>query len=140
MHEWSLASGIIETVSDEYEKQNASSVRQIDILVGEISQIEIDVLEDALGSLKAGTVVEKSEINIQTEKTDLKCRQCGNVFGFEQVREQLEPLSEGGDNPVHYLPESIAAFAGCPRCGGPDLEVLSGRGVRISKMIMDVED
>lgn len=140
MHEWSLASGIIETISDEYNKQSASSVKQVDILVGEISQIEIDILNDALKTLKTGTVVENSEINIESEKTEIRCRGCDHVFGFEEVRNELEPLSEGGDNPVHYLPESIAAFVGCPKCGGPDLEVLAGRGIRINKIIMDVED
>lgn len=140
MHEWSLASGIIETVSDEYAKQNARNVKSIDIMVGEISQIEVDILSDALKTLKIGTVVENSQINIEIERTDLKCRECGHTWGFEEVRNELDPISDGGDNPVHYLPESIAAFVGCPKCGSPDMEVMGGRGVRISKMIMDVED
>lgn len=140
MHEWSLASGIIETITDESSKRNATAVKQVDILVGEISQIEVPILKDALENLKAGTILDGSEISIAVENTKLRCRACGQIFGFPDVRDKLEPLSEGGDNPVHYLPESIAAFAGCPKCSSPDIVVTEGGGVRINKIVMDVED
>lgn len=140
MHEWSLASGIIETVTDESGKRNATAVKQVDILVGEISQIEISTLKDALENLKTGTILDGCEISITVENTRLRCRSCGKEFGFPEVREKLEPLSEGGDNPVHYLPQSIAAFVGCPKCGSPDIVVTDGAGVRINRIVMDVED
>lgn len=140
MHEWSLASGVIETVTDESSKRNATAVKQVDILVGEISQIEIPIFKDALENLKTGTVLDGCEISIEVENTKLKCRSCGNEFGFPEVRDKLEPLSEGGDNPVHYLPASIAAFVGCPECSSPNIMVTEGSGVRINKIVMDVED
>lgn len=140
MHEWSLASGIIETVTEEYCKNNASKIIKIEIQVGEISQIETETLEEALETLKQDTVLKDSDIVIEIEKTKLKCRNCGYVWDFEESREQLEPVNKAGDNPVHYLPESVTVFVNCPNCKSPDLEVLGGRGVKINKIVMEVND
>ena len=140
MHEWSLANGIIESVIEEYNKNNAVKIIKIEIEVGEISQIETDTLREALETLKQETVMKDCEIVIEIEKTKLKCKNCGYIWDFEETKEKLEPVNKNGDNPVHYLPESVAVFINCPHCKSPDLEVIGGRGVKINKIVMEVND
>ncbi len=130
MHEWSLASGIVETVEDECRKRSVDSVATIRLSVGELAQIEVDTLREALRQLKKGTVMEGCRILIKEEKTSFSCRKCGHRWSFSESRDGLEPL-EGGDNAVHYLPSSINAFAACPSCGSRDFDIVSGFGLSI---------
>lgn len=96
--------------------------------MGEISQIEVDILKEALETLKQNTVLQDSEIAIEVERSNLECRECGNVWPFEDVRNELEPISPGKDNPVHYLPESIDAFVDTADRRNSRLGVLDDRG------------
>jgi len=51
MHELSVAQSIIEMVLLEAEKNNAKKVNEINIDVGELMQLEVQVLNDALNLL-----------------------------------------------------------------------------------------
>ncbi|MVT13057.1 MAG: hydrogenase nickel incorporation protein HypA [Euryarchaeota archaeon] len=140
MHEWSLANGIVRTVLQEKEKNGASTIKIVEISVGEISQIDIETLRYALENIARGTPLENSEIRIDMERTELKCRTCGHIWNFEESKKYLEPVGEEGDNALHYLPESVSIFVKCPVCHGQDIEILGGSGVRVKKIIMEVED
>ncbi len=133
MHEWSLAEGIIATISDECSRLSVDSVSDVDLSVGELAQIELPVLREALRSLKKGTVMSGCRIHISQEKTAFRCRKCGRNWSFSDSRKELEPLGDGGDNAVHYIPSSINAFISCPSCGSPDFDISSGFGLRISR-------
>lgn len=133
MHEWSLASGIVETMEDECRRQSAVQVRSLELSVGELSQIEVDTLRMALNSLKKGTHLAGCRIRIVKEKTRFRCRMCAHGWSFARSRKELEPLEKGGDNAVHYLPSSINAFAHCPACGSPDFDIVSGFALSIRR-------
>lgn len=139
MHEWSLAKGIVMSVLDEKNKNGASGIKRVEISVGEISQIDIETLKYALENISKGTDMEKANIVIEMEKTELKCRNCGYIWNFEESKKYLEPVGVDGDNALHYLPESISIFIKCPICHGNDIEIIGGKGVKVKKIIMEVE-
>ncbi len=123
MHEWALAEAVISTVSQIAEKEELKEVAEVEIKVGELQQIELDVLEFALSQLKT-LKLKNAKFNIQTVKAELKCRVCGHKWLFEK-----EKMNEETAEAIHFIPEIAHIYVKCPKCGSPDFEILQGRGV-----------
>lgn len=137
VHEWSLASGIVKSIEDECRRQSVSGVSSVELAVGELSQIEVRALRQALEELRKGTVMGGCKIRILREKTRFRCSECGHSWPFSKSKQELEPLEKGGDNAVHYLPSTVNAFIRCPRCGSPDFQIASGLALSIRKVLFD---
>jgi len=123
MHEWALAEAIISSVSQIAEKEGLKEVREVKIKVGELQQVELDILEFALSELKMDKLKE-AKFSIETVKAELKCRVCGHKWFFSRNK-----LDEESAEAIHFVPETAHAYIKCPRCGSPDFEILQGRGV-----------
>ena len=67
MHEWALAEGIIRTVIDYAKKHNAVSVKSIKIVLGELQDIEKEIVEFALNELKKDTIANDAIIEFYEE-------------------------------------------------------------------------
>lgn len=141
MHEWTLASGIVLTAKKILAEKGYEKLKGIEVVVGELSQIDIDILRDALKTLFEEEFNEDVEIGMEVEKARLRCNTCGHEFGFQEAWEQLKqifcPDNEPGEeceNPIHYIPELAPSFIKCPKCGSVDLEIISGRGVWIKSL------
>ncbi len=140
MHEWSLASSIVLTTK-KIAREKGIRVKGVDIVVGELSQIDLEILRDALNTLFKEELGWNVNVRIDVEKAKLKCNTCGYEFGFNEAWEQIEKIfcqdlepGEECENPIHYVPEIASSFIKCPRCGSPDLEIISGRGVWIKSI------
>ena len=123
MHEWALAEAIVTTASQIAEKEGLSEVTEVKIKIGELQQVESDILEFALLQLKTGKL-KKAKFQIDTMKAKLKCRVCGNQWFFSK-----EILDEKTAEAIHFVPEIAHTYIRCPRCGSPDFEILEGRGI-----------
>ncbi|MDH5460521.1 MAG: hydrogenase nickel incorporation protein HypA [Candidatus Bathyarchaeota archaeon] len=123
MHEWALAEAVISTVSQIAEKEGLKEVAEVEIKVGELQQIELDVLEFALSQLKT-LKFKNAKFNIQTVKAELTCRVCGHKWLFEKEK-MTEEIAEA----IHFVPEIAHTYIKCPKCGSPDFEILQGRGI-----------
>jgi hydrogenase nickel incorporation protein HypA/HybF len=123
MHEWALAEAIITAVSQTAEKEGVKEVTEVKIKVGELQQIEIDILEFALSQLKTAKL-EKARFKIEIEKAKLKCRVCEHQWFFSR-----EKLDENAVEAIHFVPEIAHTYIKCPKCGSPDFEIVEGRGV-----------
>ena len=77
---------------------------------------DIDILKDV-------------KININTEKTILKCNNCENEWKFKDIK-----ISEDEGEAIHFIPEVAFVHTRCPKCKGPDFNILKGRGVSISSI------
>ncbi|MDI6848145.1 MAG: hydrogenase nickel incorporation protein HypA [Candidatus Bathyarchaeia archaeon] len=128
MHEWTLAEAVISTVSQIAEKEGLKEVAEVEIKVGELQQIELDILEFALSQLKT-LKLKNAKINIQTVKAELKCRVCGHKWLFEKEK-MTEEIAEA----IHFVPEIAHTYIKCPKCGSPDFEILQGRGIWLESM------
>ncbi|MCK4424040.1 hydrogenase nickel incorporation protein HypA [Candidatus Bathyarchaeota archaeon] len=123
MHEWALAEAVISTVSQIAEKEGLKEVSEVEIKVGELQQIELDILEFALSQLKT-LEFKKVKFNIETVRAELKCRVCGHQWIFSKER-----LNKDVAEAIHFVPEIAHTYVKCSKCGSPDFEILQGRGI-----------
>jgi hydrogenase nickel incorporation protein HypA/HybF len=131
MHEWALAESILVAALEAAEKEQLKTITKIRISIGELQQIEQEIFEFALGEIiklyedKLG----ETEIDIETEKSILKCQNCGHSWKFSDMKKKL---SEDEGEAIHFIPEVAFVHARCPKCGSPDFEIKTGRGVTIT--------
>jgi hydrogenase nickel incorporation protein HypA/HybF len=123
MHEWALAEAVIAAASEIARKEGLKEVREVKIKVGELQQIELDILEFALSQLKPAKF-KHTKFSIEVAKAELKCRVCGRKWFFKK-----EKLDESTAEAIHFIPEIAHTYIKCPKCGSPDFEILQGRGV-----------
>jgi len=123
MHEWALAEAVIAAASQIAEKEGLSEVTEVKIKVGELQQIELDILEFALSQVKPYEF-KHTKFSIELAKAELKCRVCGYKWFFKK-----EKLDEIAAEAIHFVPEIAHTYIKCPKCGSPDFEILEGRGV-----------
>jgi len=128
MHEWALAEAVIETASRIAKKEGLDSITEINIRLGELQQVDIEIFKFALSQLKPQEL-EKAQFNIRKAEAKFRCRVCGHEWPFSAA-----DLDEEAREAIHFVPEVSHAFMKCPRCGSPDFDVISGRGVWIESI------
>jgi hydrogenase nickel incorporation protein HypA/HybF len=123
MHEWALAEAVIAAASEIARKEGLKEIREVKIKVGELQQIELDILDFALSQLKPAKFKD-AKFSIEVAKAELKCRFCGYKWTFRE-----EEMNEDAAEAIHFVPEIAHTYIKCPKCGSPDFEILKGRGV-----------
>lgn len=133
MHEWALAESILTTVVEAAEKEKLKKITQIKINIGELQQIEQDIFEFALDEIikEQSGKLKDVKIKIKTEKSTLKCKSCEHTWKFSDVKKKL---NEDESEAIHFIPEVAFVHTRCPKCGSPDFEITSGRGVSITSI------
>jgi len=117
MHEFSVASGILETVIDEAKKHNAEKVTRISLELGKLSMISGQQLEFALQILSEGTMAEGAKIHIRVRPLIIKCAR-GHVS---------EVSGEGYD--LYARLRGIS----CSDCGG-EVDLIGGKECMIKEI------
>jgi hydrogenase nickel incorporation protein HypA/HybF len=123
MHEWALAEAVITAAQQIAEKENLKEIREVNIKVGVLQQVEEDILHFALSQLKPASF-KNAEFHISKAKTTLRCRVCGHTWLFRK-----NELDENTAEAIHFVPEVAHSYIKCPKCGSPDFEIAEGRGV-----------
>ena len=123
MHEWALAEAILKSAEQVAEKENLKEVAEITIRIGELQQVEAPILRFALNQLKH-IILKKAKFRILKAKSTLKCRVCGTTWEFS-----FRKLDKAAAEAIHFVPEVAHTYVKCPKCGSPDFEIVSGRGV-----------
>jgi hydrogenase nickel incorporation protein HypA/HybF len=123
MHEWALAEAVIAAAQQIAEKEKLKEIKEVTIKLGELQQIERDILQFALSQLKPASF-KNAKFHIAKAKTTLKCRVCGNTWLFRKQK-----LDESTAEAIHFVPEVAHTYIKCPKCGSPDFEITEGRGV-----------
>lgn len=126
MHEWALAEAVISTIRNVAKENNAKKVVEAKIKIGTLQQIEPDVFTFAFQELVKNTLLKKTEIKLESEEANFKCRVCGFEWGFDNVTNRL---GTNESEAIHFVPDLAHTFIRCPRCNSPDFEVTRGRGV-----------
>ena len=128
MHEWALAESVIESAKKIAAKKELKEVKEIIVKIGELQQVEEDILFFAFNQLKDG-IFKKANIIIIKAKTKLSCRLCGNKWTFRK-----QNLDEVKSESIHFVPEVAHAYIKCPNCGSPDFKIASGRGIWLERI------
>jgi len=133
MHEWSLAESIIAASIEEAKKEKLKKIIEIVISIGELQQIEQDIFEFALKQIVKEQKKEFKKVifSIEIEKCSFKCKSCESIWIFDDMKKNLD---KDESEAIHFLPEIAFVHNRCPKCGSPDFEIISGRGVSIKSI------
>jgi hydrogenase nickel incorporation protein HypA/HybF len=113
MHEFSLATEVIKLAEREAMKADAISIKEITIEVGDLSGVEADAFETALGLLSGDSALDKSRIRIIKTPGTGKCNACNYEFEMNQ------------------------RMATCPKCSAFPSEVNGGSEFRVLSLIIE---
>ncbi len=128
MHEWAFAEGIIKAVVDESKKHGFKKLSRVTIVMGELQQIDRDIVSFAIDNLKKGTVAEEADFNYEQEDVEFECRSCAHSWKIDDVEAAEDEIIRES---IHFLPEAAHTFLQCPQCGSRDFDIIKGRGVYI---------
>lgn len=128
MHEWSLAEAIISAVSSIAERENLREVKEVHLRLGELQQIEVDILKFALLQMKRGKL-SNTKFTVRTARAKFKCRACNHTWTFREMK-----IPGDIRESIHFIPEVAHAYIKCPKCGSPDFDVIQGRGLWITSV------
>ncbi len=123
MHEWALAEAVIATAQQIAEKENLKEIKEVTIKVGELQQVEKDILLFALSQLKPPKF-QTARFRITKARSKLKCRACGKTWLFNKLKLDKETVEA-----IHFVPEVAHTYIKCQKCGSPDFEIIEGRGI-----------
>ena len=128
MHEWALAEGVIQTANRIAEEQSLDEIVEITIKIGELQQVEHEILEFAMEQLRTPKM-KNAKFTLESVPGRLKCRICDKEWVFSP-HDMDEDISEA----IHFIPEVAHVYVSCPTCGSPDFQVIEGRGVILASI------
>jgi len=123
VHEWALAEALISTVIQVSKKEGLRKIFEIEVRIGELQDIDLEIFKFALIQLKPD-YLKDAEFKFKMVKTKLKCRVCGHEWSPRK-----DELDESVREAIHFIPEITHAYLRCPRCGSIDFDIIEGRGV-----------
>lgn len=94
MHEYSVTKGLLELVISEAKRAGAVKVKEIRLVIGDLSTIIDESVQMYFDILSEGTMVEGAKLVFKRIPAEFKCKACGNTY--------VKPKN-GFD---------------CPKCGG----------------------
>jgi len=110
MHEISLVRNIFRSLKEEFDPQQITSLKNIHIKVGELSNIEPQLMHNAYQAVTATDFPEFKEVELSIEKLGIKinCLMCNHVTEIQQYK---------------FI---------CENCGRPSKEIIQGDEMLIS--------
>ena len=147
MHEWSLAQAIVESITEAVNKKNSKRVKSLEVEIGSLAMLDKDIIVEAIKTLSEGTKLEGAEIKVYEEETKFRCKKCGKIWSFSEVKEELEKNWEDTkikdeygtqDLSIHYFPELVFTMMSCPSCGSKDFEILGSKEITIRNVVIEV--
>jgi hydrogenase nickel incorporation protein HypA/HybF len=123
MHEWALAEAILKSATQIAEKENLKEISEVTIKIGELQQVEPQILRSALSQMKTD-IFRNAKFHILKSKSTLKCRVCNTTWQLN-----LKELDKTTAEAIHFVPEVVHTYIKCSSCGSPDFEIVTGRGV-----------
>lgn len=113
MHELSIAHSILIIAENAVPENSKAVITSVGLKIGELSGIEIGSLEFAFSVIKADTVLQYADLNIEIIKGEAKCNDCENIF----------PIGNYGTC--------------CPECNSYSMKILKGREMRVLNVVTD---
>jgi len=116
MHELSIADSIIKTVTAEATKHRAIEISAVGLRIGQLTDVVENSLRFGLEVLSKGTIMEQTEIKIESVPPTGHCVSCARDI---EVRKFI--------------------FV-CPECGGRQIELISGNELDIAYIELETDD
>jgi hydrogenase nickel incorporation protein HypA/HybF len=104
MHEFTIASSIVETLLDLANKQGSSKVLEVHLRIGKLRALSTEQVSFSYNILAQGTVLEESQLAVEEMTGRVRCPNCN-------YQKEINPED---DPSFHFgIPTLI-----CPQCGG----------------------
>lgn len=113
MHELSIATSIIKTTENEVDVINGEKVLEIVLEIGKLSGVEIQSLLFVWELVAKNTVLENSKITIFEPEGIAICAECETDYKLEKI------------------------YNSCPKCNSPFKKIISGKELKIKKLIIN---
>jgi len=114
MHEYSVARALLESVQDQARHHGARHVHRVELEIGELAGIEVDLLESAFQLVRERTVCAEARLEVRTVPATWDCPSCDRVLS--------------SDRPLR-----------CPDCDGP-ARLASGDEILLATLDMEIDD
>jgi hydrogenase nickel incorporation protein HypA/HybF len=102
VHEFAIATSLVETLFDITKKQSSTKVIEVQLKVGKLRLLSLDQLRFSYEILSKGTLLEGSRLTIEETPGSARCPNCNYA----------QELLETGDFSFHFgLPRM-----NCPKC------------------------
>ncbi|MGA3263483.1 MAG: hydrogenase maturation nickel metallochaperone HypA [Terracidiphilus sp.] len=115
MHELSIVTSIVETVTESLAAYPGARVKEVRLRVGALASVIPESLDFCYGIAAGGTALEGSRLVVNVLPVVMHCVPCGQDVELEGVQ----------------------SFR-CPRCGEPCLDLRQGRELEIDSI--EIED
>jgi hydrogenase nickel incorporation protein HypA/HybF len=113
MHEYSIVQSLLDLTEENAKQNNAKKVTKLEIKVGVLSGVEVDLLKTAFDTFKDGTICEDAEFIIHIQPVVVRCKECN-----EENELQKNEYS-------------------CPNCNSQNLEVLDGEEMYLMSLELE---
>ncbi|MGD0098300.1 MAG: hydrogenase maturation nickel metallochaperone HypA [Terracidiphilus sp.] len=114
MHELSIISSVVETVTESLAKYPGARVLEVRLRVGALASVVVESLEFCYGIATEGTPLEGSRLVVDVLPVVMHCERCA---------EDVELVG-------------VQSFR-CPRCGEPCSQMRQGREMEIESVEID---
>jgi hydrogenase nickel incorporation protein HypA/HybF len=123
MHEFSIASMIVDTLVDLAKKQNAKRVLEVHLQIGQLRALSAEQVRFSYGILVKRTILDGSKLLIEEVPAAVHCSACG----YDSKLELKDEMS------YHFALPSMV----CPQCGMA-LSINGGDECTISKVTLEL--
>jgi hydrogenase nickel incorporation protein HypA/HybF len=113
MHELSIASAIVDTVTQEIKRQNLPPVQTVVVRIGALSGVVPEALQFGFEAIIPDTLLANTKLQIERTPVQGKCRGCCGEFSVQEF-----------------------VFA-CPSCQSGQIEVTRGEELEIAYLEVD---
>ena len=83
MHEMAIAEGVLDIALDYAKKNDATCIREIGLLIGEMSGVVVDSLTFSFDMIAKGTIAEGAKIKVKHVPLVGRCTKSGKEFHIE---------------------------------------------------------
>ncbi|MBI9060507.1 MAG: hydrogenase maturation nickel metallochaperone HypA [Marinilabiliaceae bacterium] len=113
MHELTLANNILQIINQQATLQNDGCVREVEVVVGELSGVMIEALKAALQAVIKGTNYENTLFNLTEVKAIAECTNCSAKVNMETLYSQ------------------------CPQCHNMHLDIMQGKELFVKSITFE---
>ncbi len=80
MHEYSIVQALLERIDQEARKHHASRVDRVQVSIGELAGVEVDLLKTAFETIRRSTVCDSAELEVRQVTARWECTRCGTAI------------------------------------------------------------